>query len=178
MAPLFRECFTPESDARLFEVAAYVLLRQHYARQTVVFGATENEAHKVELQLYRTGRTNANDGGIDYVLLPAGRFFQATETLDFGKYFLDFVKVNHFPFTFVIKTELSPSEVLEVVGKGARRSGYSDDEVKRYLSLFEEIFTVPILEELLSDLSPTTYEVQSMKSEMVRQFELEYGLLD
>lgn len=31
----------------------------------------------------KTGRTNANDGGIDFVTKPLGRFFQVTETLDF-----------------------------------------------------------------------------------------------
>jgi len=34
------------------------------------------------LELYKTGRTNANDGGIDFVMKPLGRFFQVTETTD------------------------------------------------------------------------------------------------
>jgi len=41
------------------------------------------------LILYKTGRTNANDVGIDFVMKPLGRFFQVTETLDVRKYFLD-----------------------------------------------------------------------------------------
>ena len=39
------------------------------------------------IKLYKTGKTNANDGGIDFVMKPLGRFFQVTETLDFKKYF-------------------------------------------------------------------------------------------
>ena len=51
-----------------------------------------------------TGRTNANDGGIDFVMRPLGRFFQVTETLDVRKYFLDIDKVEHYPVSFVIKS--------------------------------------------------------------------------
>jgi hypothetical protein len=56
------------------------------------------------LKLYKTGRTNANDGGIDFVMKPLGRFFQVTETLDFKKYFLDIDKIQKYPVTFVIKS--------------------------------------------------------------------------
>ena len=48
------------------------------------------------MKLYKTGRTNANDGGIDFVMKPLGRFFQVTETLDFKKYFLDIDKIETF----------------------------------------------------------------------------------
>ena len=44
------------------------------------------------LKLYKTGRTNANDGGIDFVMKPLGRFFQVTETLDFKNTFLTLIK--------------------------------------------------------------------------------------
>ena len=47
------------------------------------------------MELYKTGRVGANDGGIDFVLRPHGRFFQATEVLDFGKYFLDIDKISN-----------------------------------------------------------------------------------
>ena len=50
--------------------------------------------------LYKTGRTNANDGGIDFVMRPLGRFFQVTETVDVNKYFLDIDKIQRFPLTF------------------------------------------------------------------------------
>lgn len=54
--------------------------------------------------LYKTGRTNANDGGIDFVMRPLGQFFQVTETVDVNKYFLDIDKIQRFPLTFVVKS--------------------------------------------------------------------------
>ncbi len=35
---------------------------------------------KKKLQLYKTGRTNANDGGIDFVMRPIGRFFSSNRS--------------------------------------------------------------------------------------------------
>lgn len=64
------------------------------------------------MHLYKTGRTNANDGGIDFVMRPLGRFFQVTETLDFKKYFLDIDKIERFPLSFVIKSEESVDDLL------------------------------------------------------------------
>ena len=46
--------------------------------------------------LYKTGRTNANDGGIDFVLKPLGKFLQVTETLDFKKYFRFLINLIEF----------------------------------------------------------------------------------
>lgn len=45
--------------------------------------------------MYKTGRTNANDGGIDFVMRPVGRFFQVTEVNNYDKYLLDIDKVIH-----------------------------------------------------------------------------------
>lgn len=56
--------------------------------------------------------TNANDGGIDYIMKPLGRVFQVTEVLDFNKYFLDIDKLIHYPITFVIKQDITPEEAL------------------------------------------------------------------
>jgi hypothetical protein len=64
------------------------------------------------LKLYKTGRTNANDGGIDFVMKPLGRFFQVTETLDFKKYFLDIDKIQKYPITFVIKSNEPTQDLL------------------------------------------------------------------
>ena len=38
----------------------------------------------------------SSDGGIDFVMRPAGRFFQVTEVDRYDKYLLDIDKVNHF----------------------------------------------------------------------------------
>ena len=82
------ETFAQSSDARLFEVVSFCILKQHYSDQTITFLFEDGTHTKENLTLYKTGRTNANDGGIDFVLKPLGRFFQVTETLDFKKYFL------------------------------------------------------------------------------------------
>ena len=63
--------------------------------------------------MYKTGRTNANDGGIDFVMKPLGRFFQVTETLDFKKYFLDIEKIERYPLSFVIKSEEAIEDLME-----------------------------------------------------------------
>ena len=73
------------ADARIFEIVSYAILKHYYSNQTI---CVEEE----NLKLYKTGRTNANDGGIDFVMRPLGRFFQVTETLDVRKYFLDIDK--------------------------------------------------------------------------------------
>ncbi|MGD1006223.1 MAG: restriction endonuclease, partial [Ignavibacteriaceae bacterium] len=94
----------PNVDARLFEIVSYSILRSNYRDQKIYWGFEKSKIREEHLKLYKTGRTNANDGGIDFVMKPLGRFFQVTETLDVKKYFLDIDKIEHFPITFVIKT--------------------------------------------------------------------------
>ncbi|MDR3228934.1 MAG: hypothetical protein LBT53_05940, partial [Puniceicoccales bacterium] len=78
----------PNVDARLFEIVSYAILKSFYHDQKIYWGFSPEHLQAEQLQLYKTGRTNANDGGIDFVMRPLGRFFQVTETLDFKKYFL------------------------------------------------------------------------------------------
>lgn len=111
MASVIRSSFKYESDARLFEIVSHALLYLHYKQQFVYFGYNAQNIEQTPLILHKTGRTNANDGGIDFVLQPLGKFYQVTETLDFKKYFLDFDKINRFPLSFVIKTALTPNDV-------------------------------------------------------------------
>ena len=66
------------------------------------------------MQLFKTGRTNANDGGIDFVMRPVGRFFQVTEVNNYDKYLLDIDKVMHFPVSFVIKTTNSKKKGIPI----------------------------------------------------------------
>lgn len=68
---------------------------------------------KEQLTLYKTGRTNANDGGIDFVMKPLGRFFQVTEVDVYNKYLLDIDKVMHYPVTFVVKTTRLSQEIYD-----------------------------------------------------------------
>ncbi|MEM1214704.1 MAG: restriction endonuclease [Bacteroidota bacterium] len=75
----------PNIDARIFEIVSYAILKYSYETQVIYWGyaLTPDDDGKVEqlckehLALYKTGRTNANDGGIDFVMRPLGRFFQA-----------------------------------------------------------------------------------------------------
>lgn len=100
----------PNVDARLFEIVSFAILKNYYRDKIIFWGfATEPEkfgtvdrVNRDNLKLYKTGRTNANDGGIDFVMKPLGRFFQVTETLDFKKYFLDIDKIEKYPITFVV----------------------------------------------------------------------------
>ena len=90
----------PNVDARVFEIVSYAILKEFYRSQSIFWGWTMDEVSEEGLVLYKTGRTNANDGGIDFVMRPLGRFFQVTETVDVRKYFLDIDKIQHFPLTF------------------------------------------------------------------------------
>lgn len=173
----FENSFLPNSDARLFEVASYVLLAEHYRNQTILIGPSEDQLERKQLTLFRTGRTNANDGGIDFVLQPLGRFFQVTETLDFKKYFLDFEKVNRYPLSFVIKVEKEKSLVkTKIISDAERSNQYSNKKISLYKALFEEIFTIQDLRQISHKLQMTA--VDRVKSELSLQFQLEYGLLD
>lgn len=173
----FEAAFSPQADARLFEVASFVLLSEHYRHEKIWIGPGPEQISQHSLTLFKTGRTNANDGGIDFVLKPSGRFFQVTETLDFTKYFLDLDKVNRFPITFVVKTELTPSATLERIEADAIKSGkFEKKDAEIYLSLFEEIITLANLRELLARVPTESYK--SVQGELMLQFQLEYGLLD
>lgn len=96
------EQLAPNVDARVFEIVSYAVLKARYGTQSVWLGSTKEAVSEQFLVLYKTGRTNANDGGIDFVMKPLGRFFQVTETIDVTKYFLDIEKVQRFPISFVV----------------------------------------------------------------------------
>ena len=154
-----------------------MLLAEHYRGQTVLIGPSPDKLEHKSLALFRTGRTNANDGGIDFVLQPMGRFFQVTETLDFRKYFLDFEKVNRYPISFVIKVDADKSDVKSRILRDAERSDqYSAEAISMYMALFEQIYTLKDLREVAENLPETALD--RVKEQLSLQFQLEYGLLD
>ena len=112
----------PNADARIFEIVSYAILKYYYSNQTVYFGFDLGSVEEENLKLYKTGRTNANDGGIDFVMRPLGRFFQVTETLDVKKYFLDIDKIERYPISFVIKSEESVNVLRQKLQEGARET--------------------------------------------------------
>lgn len=134
---------TEDAEARIFEIISYAILKNHYSNIKVYFGYSAETIKEVQLQLFKTGRTNANDGGIDFVMRPVGRFFQVTEVNNYDKYLLDIDKVMHFPITFVIKTRSSKASVLKDL------EAYIDDRAngmrvikERYENAIEEVITI------------------------------------
>ncbi|MGR3310662.1 MAG: restriction endonuclease [Candidatus Brocadiales bacterium] len=135
----------PNIDARVFEIVSYAVLKEYYANQQIYWGWSPDELNAEFLILYKTGRTNANDGGIDFVMKPLGRFFQVTETIDAGKYFLDIDKVQRYPITFVVKTEQDAKEVLNKVKEQAIARYKVKAVVQRYMNSVEEVINIPAL---------------------------------
>lgn len=135
----------PNVDARLFEIVSYSILKFYYIEQNIYWGYELEKVEPENLKLYKTGRTNANDGGIDFVMKPLGRFFQVTETLDFKKYFLDIEKIEKFPITFVIKAVDSIDEIKNKLESDALKTYPVKAIVNKYLNCIEEIINIPTL---------------------------------
>ena len=135
----------PNVDARLFEIVSFAILKAHYGDKAIFWGWELDRIEEERLVLYKTGRTNANDGGIDFVMRPLGRFFQVTETLDVRKYFLDIDKVQKYPITFVVKAEMDVSEIQQAIREQAKDQYPVRAIIKRYMECIEEIINTPIL---------------------------------
>ena len=142
----------PNVDARLFEIVSFSILKYYYKEQTVYWGYELDEIEKENLKLFKTGRTNANDGGIDFVMKPLGRFFQVTETLDFKKYFLDIEKIEKYPITFVIKSTDSISSISSKLKMDALKTYPVRAIVDKYLNCIEEIINIPSLMEYFDEV--------------------------
>ncbi len=140
-----RSLLRPNIDARVFEIVSYAVLKEYYSDQKIYWGWSPDELNAEYLILYKTGRTNANDGGIDFVMKPLGRFFQVTETIDAGKYFLDIDKVQRYPITFVVKTEQETKAILDKVEEQATARYSIKTIVKRYMESIEEVINIPEL---------------------------------
>ena len=137
----------PNVDARVFEIISYAILKEYYQSQSVFWGWTLEDVGEESLVLYKTGRTNANDGGIDFVMRPLGRFFQVTETVDVKKYFLDIDKIQRFPLTFVVKSTESVEQIRKRIEAGARRIYSISKIVTSYMDCIEEIINIDMLHE-------------------------------
>lgn len=160
-----------KAEARIFEIISYSILKNHYSKIKIYIGYTVDELEEEYLALYKTGRTNANDGGIDFVLRPLGRFFQVTEVNNYDKYLLDIDKVLHFPITFVIKTINSKEQIeKELEEYIEQRSGGMRVIKERYQKAIEEIITINELKEWLEELSPESVD------DLIRDINLYYHL--
>ena len=167
----------PETDARIFEIVAFCIIKYYYHNQMVYFGETKDQIKEVPVALYKTGRTNANDGGIDFIMQPYGRIFQVTEVLDFKKYFLDIDKLNHYKITFVVKTEMSSEEVLKVITEQAAVSYPLPELRNKYLACFEEIITIDSLKEYMQKIIEKQL-LGDLLDELILQCKVEYNLDD
>jgi len=167
----------PNVDARIFEIVSFAILKVSFSSQSIYWGWTMNNLKSEALVLYKTGRTNANDGGIDFVMRPLGRFFQVTETIDVGKYFLDIDKLQKFPLTFVVKTSEKEDYLRSVIREQAQASYGVDAVVDRYMSSVEEIINVPELLSRFNALREAGRQHEVM-NEIIRQSMVEFNYDD
>lgn len=166
---------SPNKDARLFEIVSFSILKYFYYGQFVYFGSTLKEIKKAQLKLFKTGRTNANDGGIDFVMKPLGRFFQVTEMLDVKKYFLDIEKIERFPISFVIKSNERIDVLRSLLEQGARKLYSIESIVQSYMSCVEEIINIERLQECFLVAVQQNY-LPDILNEIVRQSKLEFNI--
>ncbi len=124
--------------------------------------------------MYKTGRTNANDGGIDFVMKPLGRFFQVTETLDFKKYFLDIDKIQKFPVTFVIKSDVDTEALLKKIRENASKTYSIKAIVDKYMDCIEEVINIPILSKRFQEAVKFGY-LNNILDEVVTQSKVEFN---
>lgn len=166
-----RELLSEDAEARIFEIISYAILKNHYKNIKVYFGYSVDNIREENLVLYKTGRTNANDGGIDFVMRPVGRFFQVTEVNNYDKYLLDIDKVLHFPITFVIKTSLTKEQVLQDLKNyiDMRANGMKIIE-ERYERAIEEVITINELQQWIEELSDRDID------DMIRDIDVYYKL--
>ncbi len=151
---------TPTADARIFEITSFVILKNYYSISSKI--------------LYKTGRTNANDGGIDFVLTPDGRFFQATEVLDFRKYFLDIDKINRYPITFVVKSIKTPDEIRKIVIENAKTKLKDKGVISKYDVAIQEIISIPILLERLEDVINHN-KTKQLLEDLITYYKMEFN---
>ena len=167
----------PNVDARLFEIVSYAILKYYYKGKTIIWGYSRNTLNEETLKLYKTGRTNANDGGIDFVMKPLGRFFQVTETLDFKKYFLDIEKIEKYPITFVIKSLDEVEMLKEKLCKEATKTYVIEDIVHKYMACIEEIINIPTLLQYFQEIEKAGL-ISNVLNEIIRQSKVEFNYED
>ena len=172
-----KKLLAPNVDARVFEIVSYSILKYFYHDKILYFGFDMKNISKHNLILYKTGRTNANDGGIDFVMKPLGRFFQVTETTDVHKFFLDIDKIERYPVTFVIKSESTVSELLRNMKENAEEIYAIKTIVKKYMSCIEDIINIPKLMECLAIAIKKGY-LKSIIHEIILQSKIEFNIAD
>lgn len=172
-----KQMVAPNVDARIFEIVSYSILKYYYNDRVIYWGYALDRLQQENLKLFKTGRTNANDGGIDFVMKPLGRFFQVTETVDVNKYFLDIDKIERYPITFVVKSLDSDIEIKSKIEAQARKLYSIKAIVSQYMECIEEIINVPILIERFEQAVGKGY-LSNILSEIIKQSRLEFNYED
>ena len=171
-----KEILDEDSEARIFEIISYAILKNHYKNIKVYIGYSIDTLKEEYLTLYKTGRTNANDGGIDFVMKPLGRFFQVTEVNNYDKYLLDIDKVMHFPITFIIKTEKTKDIIqLELIDYIDQKSKGMKIIKDRYNNAIEEIITINELKNWLEELNDES--INNLLRDIDMYYRLELNIL-
>lgn len=165
----------PQIDARIFEIVSYAILKIYYGSQSIYWGWNIHQIQQDSLILYKTGRTNANDGGIDFVMKPLGRFFQVTETTDVKKYFMDIDKIEKYPLTFVIKSQKSMEDLRRQIEEQARKIYPISSIIHKYMSAIEEIINIPILLERLEQCIEQE-KLNQILQEIILQSRIEFNM--
>lgn len=171
------EQLKPNVDARIFEIVSYSVLKAKYGSESIWIGQSKESVEEESLVLYKTGRTNANDGGIDFVMKPLGRFFQVTETVDVTKYFLDIDKVQRFPITFVVKSNDSAEQIRDAIRQQAASKYKIQSVIESYMSAVEEIINVDSLITAFKSVVDSG-KVDDVMEEIVSQSKVEFNYED
>lgn len=164
----------PTVDARVFEIVSYAVLKAKYGQQTIWLGNEKETVAEEALILYKTGRTNANDGGIDFVMKPLGRFFQVTETIDVNKYFLDIDKVQRFPVTFVVKSDETIEKIRATIRNQALTKYKIESVVDSYMTAVEEIINTQSLIDAFTEVLKSA-KLQEVMNEIITQSKVEFN---
>jgi len=167
----------PEVDARVFEIVSFSVLKAFYGDQQIYWGWSRDKINEENLVLYKTGRTNANDGGIDFVMRPLGRFFQVTETIDVNKYFLDIDKIQRFPLAFVVKSNDSEEAIRLAIGAQATVKYKIKAVVESYMRAIEEVINITRLLECLRTVIKAG-RIRLVMDEIVVQSKVEFNYED
>jgi len=167
----------PNVDARLFEIVSYGILKYYYQDKVIIWGYSMEELREDNLILYKTGRTNANDGGIDFVMKPLGTFFQVTETTDFKKYFLDIDKVQKYPITFVIKSTETEEDLYAKIKGNAKKVYAIEQIVDKYMNCIEEVINIDKLKGYFIDAVEAKH-LKKILAEIILQSKVEFNIDD
>jgi len=168
---------SPNVDARIFEIVSYAVLKVKFGQESIWIGKSKENVAKEFLMLYKTGRTNANDGGIDFVMKPLGRFFQVTETIDINKYFLDIDKVQRFPVSFVVKSNDTSEHIRKIIRTRAQAKYKIDVVVENYINAIEDIINIKDLI-IAFDAVIKSGKLQEVMDEIIIQSKLEFNYTD